>query len=115
MPVPAKTSASGRIPKWPTGADCKSAGLRLRWFESSSYHHSRTPSETAILTNKIRHCVKIRSLRILRFGAVAVSCRLFQNDARKVIHKAYKVDGKSFEQKAGRSARCSVIGSPFVF
>ena len=22
------------------GADCKSAGLRLRWFESSSYHHS---------------------------------------------------------------------------
>src|SRR5258706_13128914 len=29
----------GRIPKWPTGADCKSAGLRLRWFESSSYHH----------------------------------------------------------------------------
>jgi hypothetical protein len=30
----------GRIPKWPTGADCKSAGLRLRWFESSSYHHS---------------------------------------------------------------------------
>src|SRR5262249_47804560 len=30
---------AGRIPKWPTGADCKSAGLRLRWFESSSYHH----------------------------------------------------------------------------
>jgi hypothetical protein len=29
----------GRIPKWPTGADCKSAGLRLHWFESSSYHH----------------------------------------------------------------------------
>jgi hypothetical protein len=31
--------SGGRIPKWPTGADCKSAGLRLRWFESSSYHH----------------------------------------------------------------------------
>ena len=30
---------SGQIPKWPTGADCKSAGLRLRWFESSSAHH----------------------------------------------------------------------------
>src|SRR5579871_2112375 len=29
----------GRIPKWPTGADCKSAGLRLHWFESNSYHH----------------------------------------------------------------------------
>src|SRR5215469_18090479 len=29
----------GRLPKWPTGADCKSAGLRLRWFESITYHH----------------------------------------------------------------------------
>ena len=27
---------NGRLPKWPTGADCKSAGLRLRWFE---IHH----------------------------------------------------------------------------
>src|SRR6516162_6915985 len=31
---------NGRLPKWPTGADCKSAGLRLRWFESITYHHS---------------------------------------------------------------------------
>src|ERR1039458_5426001 len=31
----------GRLPKWPTGADCKSAGLRLRWFESITYHQSR--------------------------------------------------------------------------
>ena len=29
----------GGIPKRPTGADCKSAGLRLRWFESTSLHH----------------------------------------------------------------------------
>jgi hypothetical protein len=27
----------GFIP--PNGADCKSAGLRLRWFESSPAHH----------------------------------------------------------------------------
>src|SRR4051812_42669148 len=33
-------SLSGRILKWPTRADCKSAGLRLPWFESRSYHHS---------------------------------------------------------------------------
>src|SRR5439155_21689877 len=32
-------NSPGRIPKWPTGADCKSAGLRLRWFESIFYHH----------------------------------------------------------------------------
>jgi hypothetical protein len=29
---------SGGIPKRPTGADCKSAGSRLRWFESTSLH-----------------------------------------------------------------------------
>src|SRR5262245_14319835 len=31
--------ASGEIPKWPKGADCKSAGGRLRGFKSSSPHH----------------------------------------------------------------------------
>ena len=29
----------GGIPKWLTGADCKSAGLGLRRFESYSHHH----------------------------------------------------------------------------
>ena len=28
----------GEIPKWPTGADCKSVGGRLRRFESCSPH-----------------------------------------------------------------------------
>ncbi len=28
----------GRIPEWPNGADCKSAGLYLRWFESIFAH-----------------------------------------------------------------------------
>src|SRR5262249_20142362 len=39
----------GRLPKWPTGADCKSAGLRLRWFESITYHHPFPPKEWCIL------------------------------------------------------------------
>ena len=29
---------NGQIPEWPNGADCKSAGLRLRWFESIFAH-----------------------------------------------------------------------------
>ena len=33
------TGAGGEIPKWPKGADCKSAGVRLRRFKSSSPHH----------------------------------------------------------------------------
>lgn len=28
----------GRVPKWPKGADCKSAGASLHWFESSRAH-----------------------------------------------------------------------------
>ena len=34
-------SGLGEVPKWPNGADCKSAGLCLRWFESTPLHHSR--------------------------------------------------------------------------
>ena len=29
----------GGVPEWPKGADCKSAGVRLRRFESFSLHH----------------------------------------------------------------------------
>ncbi len=29
-----------RLPKWPTGADCKSAGVRLRRFESFTWHRT---------------------------------------------------------------------------
>ena len=32
--------SKGEIPKWPTGADCKSAASQLRRFESCSPHHS---------------------------------------------------------------------------
>ena len=28
----------GGVPEWPNGADCKSAGVRLRWFESIRPH-----------------------------------------------------------------------------
>ena len=32
----------GRLPKWPTGTDCKSVGRRLRRFESFTAHLSQT-------------------------------------------------------------------------
>src|SRR4029453_13993920 len=31
--------SNGEVPKWPKGADCKSAGERLRGFKSSPRHH----------------------------------------------------------------------------
>ena len=37
-----KKRKNGRIPEWPNGADCKSAGLHLRWFESI-FSHKESP------------------------------------------------------------------------
>ena len=39
----------GQIPEWPNGADCKSAGLRLRWFESIFAHLFENVAEIAQL------------------------------------------------------------------
>src|SRR5580693_1440454 len=47
--ITVRLNRSGRLPKWPTGADCKSAGLRLRWFESITYHHFKNLHETLLL------------------------------------------------------------------
>jgi hypothetical protein len=29
------------VPEWLKGADCKSAGVRLRWFESNPLHQKK--------------------------------------------------------------------------
>ena len=39
--VPSHAGRFGEVPKWPKGADCKSAGVRLRGFKSSPPHHLR--------------------------------------------------------------------------
>ena len=41
----------GRLPKWTKGADCKSAGTGLRWFESNTVHfwQPRLPVGSAAL------------------------------------------------------------------
>src|ERR1051325_7079057 len=59
MRPPAPELAVGRIPKWPTGADCKSAGSRLRWFESISYHQLLAEPEAAILAFVCNHSIEI--------------------------------------------------------
>ena len=43
----------GRIPEWPNGADCKSAGLCLRWFESIFAHKNKLP--TAEVAQLVEH------------------------------------------------------------
>ena len=42
-----RKAGQGQIPEWPNGADCKSAGLCLRWFESISTHTHKDHAEIA--------------------------------------------------------------------
>ena len=48
---------SGQLPEWPNGADCNSAGVRLRWFESITAHHAK-PSffEGMVTRSSISQC-----------------------------------------------------------
>src|SRR5439155_20050351 len=39
----------GEIPKWPKGADCKSAGKRLRGFKSSPPHHYSVGGNSSVV------------------------------------------------------------------
>ena len=41
-----ESAGYGQIPEWPNGADCKSAGLRLRWFESIFAHENAQANST---------------------------------------------------------------------
>ena len=38
----------GQVPKWPTGSDCKSDGVRLRGFESLPAHWLRRPHSSGV-------------------------------------------------------------------
>jgi hypothetical protein len=39
MHVQVRPLSCGEVPEWLKGADCKSAGSGLRWFESTPHHH----------------------------------------------------------------------------
>ena len=41
------SSFAGGVPEWLKGADCKSVGLRLRWFESSLLHQHELTLQTS--------------------------------------------------------------------
>jgi hypothetical protein len=77
----------GRLPKWPTGADCKSAGLRLRWFESITYHHSKITGKQAVLANAFKLFVDLGGCHFVRFPALGDFCRLVPKNAQKAYRK----------------------------
>ncbi len=73
----------GRLPKWPTGADCKSAGLRLRWFESITYHHLKNKGENPLLYNVFNGFNGTTLLAFVRFHAFTGFYLPVQNGAHK--------------------------------
>jgi hypothetical protein len=101
----------GRLPKWPTGADCKSAGLRLRWFESSTYHHLKSFPEPSFpplfsVSFAILLWITMRSAIERPILPPAFPCR--GGAARgKTASRAldYRRSGKSSGKTAGQSAR----------
>ena len=73
---------SGRIPEWPNGADCKSAGCYLRWFESISAHLRQCrckPNAEQV------HLMMQRCRTVSRnFKQIAAIAQLVEHDLAKV-------------------------------
>jgi hypothetical protein len=61
--VPA--SRFGGVPEWLKGADCKSAGVRLRWFESNPLHQS---SVKGLIRKNISLNQTVRGARVIQNG-----------------------------------------------
>ena len=68
----------GKIPEWPNGADCKSAGFYLRWFESITSHY-KVPIGVAKPTATVRE----GRLGSLRFGEVTGGCLVGEGSSVK--------------------------------
>ncbi len=49
---------SGEVPEWPKGADCKSAGVSLRRFESSPLHMTQGDQHVASFDAGIAQLVR---------------------------------------------------------
>ena len=69
---------TGEIPKWPTGADCKSAVLRLRRFESCSPHKRSQPGTPGI-PGTSPHTGICGSSSVGRASAFQAECRGFES------------------------------------
>jgi hypothetical protein len=73
---------SGEVPEWPKGADCKSAGVSLRRFESSPLHTEERrarPSSTAIEDETTVQEVDAGIAQLVRASAFQAEGRGFES------------------------------------
>ena len=80
-------SRRGEVPKRPNGADCKSAGSRLRRFESSPLHQRRTRAESAASSHRARF-KRSNSTGVSRAGI-----------AQLARARAFQARGRGFESR----------------
>ena len=92
---PAILRVRGEVPKWPNGADCKSAGYRLQWFESTPLHH---PCPQGLTQSHRKQC-STRSYARTPFGE-AVSGRVEGEHNHEDDHNP--PHGRSVVSVAGR-------------
>src|SRR5690606_27290090 len=87
-----------QVPKWPTGADCKSADLRLRRFESFPVHHIDACRKACASVEEVEwrrsdvacpSCVGVRSSAGLDCGGSSVSRA-----------SAFQAEGRGFESRS---------------
>ena len=78
---------TGEIPKWPTGADCKSAASQLHRFESCSPHHF-TRSQTLVAGAHRTPRYSRGSSSVGRASAFQAECRGFESRLPLYARKA---------------------------
>ena len=71
----------GVVPEWLKGADCKSAGVSLRWFEPTPRHHFLVRAGVAQLVERHPSKVDVESSNlfarsILKNGACVLTFQL---------------------------------------
>ncbi len=79
-----RRSRLGGLPEWPKGADCKSAGASLRWFESTTLHtyqRDRASSRSPFVSFRGRSSVG-------RASAFQAERRRFESDRPLVFRSA---------------------------
>ena len=89
------------MPEWLKGADCKSAGERLRWFESIRHHHRARP---------------LGLIQLADFWGLKVRCtgcehprRFFSRSCgRSSVGRAsaFQAEGRGFEPRRPLQAAC---------
>ena len=85
----------GGLPEWPKGADCKSAGLCLRWFESTTLHPGVQHNEVEPVKRDRRH------RRVLRGSSSVGRASAFQAERRR-FESGLPLQGATINQHTGK-------------